>query len=242
MSIEHIDIGAICSSEPSIPWDTLQYEQLERWGLSSHIFHCNTVTCSHIPSIHSTSQVEHIIQQILRVAHPTATIHTLSVTQLATTQASLRPLQVLQTSDIIRPDGRIIGCIDTDIEGVLVSDQLRELATNPDSDHADLVDDHIGRQELLWQLFQGLVVGGPLCQWEDTWHAYLAATKTAMRAMCDVAPHPSTGEPCITSTAWQVNSIDGEGLHVDGPHCQLIVTLCPASKTAKVWHVDWKAW
>lgn len=242
MSIERVDIGAICSSEPGIPWDTLQYEQLKRWGLSSNIFHCSTITVSHIPSTSSILQIESTIQQVLQVAYPSATIHAVTVAQLSTTQASLRPLQVLQNSDIIREDGRITGCIDTDIEGALVSDQLRELAANPASEHAALVDDHIGRQELLWQLFQGLVVGGPLCQWEDTWHAYLAATKTAMRAMCDVAPHPGTGEPHITSTAWQVSSIDGEGLHVDGPHCQLIVTLCPASKTAKIWHVDWKAW
>lgn len=238
-----MDIGAICSGEPGIPWDAQQREQLERWGLSPPIFQCSTVTVSHIPPASSSAQqVEHAIQQVLQAAYPSAAIHAVTAAQLSTAQASLRPLQALQNSAIVREDGRIVGCMDTDIDGVLVSDRLRELAANPDSEHADLVDDHIGRQELLWQLFQGLVVGGPLCQWEDTWDAYLAATKTAMRALCDVAPHPGTGEPHITSTAWQVSSIEGEGLRVDSPHCQLIVALCPASKAAKVWHVDWQAW
>ena len=58
-----------------------------------------------------------------------------------------------------------------------MSDRLRELLLNPDSDNADVFHPD-QRQELLFHVFRALCVGGGVCQPDDRLEAYTQATKT----------------------------------------------------------------
>lgn len=86
------------------------------------------------------------------------------------TQRKNRPAGVVSKS------GNIRGCFPDVFEGVTVSDKLRELLVNPDSENADAFSED-QQQELLFHVFRALSVGGGVCQSDDNLEPYTVATK-----------------------------------------------------------------
>lgn len=82
--------------------------------------------------------------------------------------------------------GNIRGCFDDVFDGVSVSDKLRELLVNPDSENADVFSPDQQR-ELIFHIFKALCVGGAICQPDDRLEDYTGATKTLykVRPRCD---------------------------------------------------------
>jgi hypothetical protein len=101
-------------------------------------------------------------------------------------------------------EGYIRKCLDEDFHGVLVSrnaptgalemarlkadpklhcslrkvsDKLREMLVNEDSENCNVFGEEEQR-ELIFQIFKLLAIGGGMCQCEDTVNPYLDATKT----------------------------------------------------------------
>lgn len=72
--------------------------------------------------------------------------------------------------------GSIRGCFPDVFEGVTVSDKLRELLVNPESENADAFSKN-QQQELLYHVFRALSVGGGVCQPDDNLEPYTVATK-----------------------------------------------------------------
>jgi hypothetical protein len=62
-----------------------------------------------------------------------------------------------------------------------VSDRLRDLLVNPDSESAGLFSDE-EQNEFIFHLFTLLCVGGGMCQSEDSVNGYLHVTKTLYKA------------------------------------------------------------
>lgn len=77
--------------------------------------------------------------------------------------------------------GSIRGCYDNVFDGISVSDKLRELLANPDSENA--ADDAGGvfspqqKHELIFHVFKALCIGGAVCQPDDRLEKYTHATK-----------------------------------------------------------------
>lgn len=82
-----------------------------------------------------------------------------------------------QIAGIVNDSGDIRGCYHDVFDGITVSDKLRELLVNSDSENADTfsLDE---QQELLFHVFRALCVGGGVCQPDDRLDAYTRATKT----------------------------------------------------------------
>lgn len=62
-----------------------------------------------------------------------------------------------------------------------MSDRLRDLLVNPDSESAGLFSDE-EQNEFIFHLFTLLCVGGGMCQSEDSVNGYLHVTKTLYKA------------------------------------------------------------
>lgn len=62
-------------------------------------------------------------------------------------------------------------------DGVTVSDKLRELLVNPESENTNLVFSPDQQRELLFHVFKALCVGGAICQPDERLEAYTQATK-----------------------------------------------------------------
>lgn len=76
--------------------------------------------------------------------------------------------------------GRIRGCYEETFDGLSVSDKLREILVNPDSEDAGVFTPDQER-ELLFHLFKALCIGGAICQPHDHLDSYTAAAKAVYK-------------------------------------------------------------
>lgn len=84
---------------------------------------------------------------------------------------------LLNMLGIVRSTG-IIGRCEMDIvNGFDITDKLRRGLIVEDSDEYQKLKKNIDKKEFIFQLFQLLVLGGPLNQYEDTIEPYLQITK-----------------------------------------------------------------
>lgn len=83
---------------------------------------------------------------------------------------------------IVGDSGNIRGCYSDVFDGVTVSDKLRELLVNPESENADVFSADQTRQ-LLFHVFKTLCVGGGVCQPDDRLEAYTQATKALYKVI-----------------------------------------------------------
>ncbi|OQR92816.1 hypothetical protein ACHHYP_03180 [Achlya hypogyna] len=92
--------------------------------------------------------------------------------------------------DLVSNGGYLRKCIDEVYDHCTVSDTVREMLVNPDSDHADVFS-KADQAELIFQIFKRLATGGAMCQSDETLAPYLDTTKRIYKALAAVrkAPH-----------------------------------------------------
>lgn len=79
---------------------------------------------------------------------------------------------------------------------------------NPDSENADVLED-FEKEEFLVQLFRRLVVGGSMCQFEDSVDLYLDCTRQLYKEVMSVRKNPTTKEISTVSFVYRVASVEG---------------------------------
>ncbi|GIL72207.1 hypothetical protein Vretifemale_2587, partial [Volvox reticuliferus] len=114
------------------------------------------------------------IQEAFQVLHPGGTWSGLdckiSRVVVSVVPASLTRLDIFDklmasSPTIVRANGDIAKCMDDVREGFQISDLIRDLLLNEDSENAGLYSNE-ERDELLWRLFEHMVLGGACCQFE----------------------------------------------------------------------------
>ncbi|CAB1099951.1 unnamed protein product [Ectocarpus sp. CCAP 1310/34] len=98
-----------------------------------------------------------------------------------------------QGERIVSKSGNIRGCFPDVFDGVTVSDKLRELLVNPDSENADAFSP-AQQEELLFHVFRVLAVGGGVCQPDDSLEPYTKAAKALYKDLVSVHKNASTGK------------------------------------------------
>ncbi|EFJ52435.1 hypothetical protein VOLCADRAFT_120268 [Volvox carteri f. nagariensis] len=110
---------------------------------------------------------------------------------------------------IVRPNGDIAKCMDNVREGFQISDLLRDLLLNEDSENAGLYSAE-ERDELLWRLFEHMVLGGSCCQFEDKLEPYVETSKRLYKELVSALKDPGTGKIHVASVVYKVNAVHGE--------------------------------
>ncbi|PNW75890.1 hypothetical protein CHLRE_12g556300v5 [Chlamydomonas reinhardtii] len=110
---------------------------------------------------------------------------------------------------IVRSNGDIGKCMEDNREGFQVSDQLRELILVEESEHAALFSE-AERDELLWRLFEHVVLGGACCQFEDKVEPYVETSKRLYKELVCAQKDPATGKVQTVSAVYKINSIQGD--------------------------------
>lgn len=64
------------------------------------------------------------------------------------------------------------------------------------------------RKELLFKLFQLLVVGGSMNQYEDLIAPYLDCTRTLYKSLVNVRKNAQTNDIFVETNVYQINKID----------------------------------
>lgn len=97
-------------------------------------------------------------------------------TKLSSTVMSLDFFDRLEDANIVGSDGRLMGCYDEVFNGITVSDKLREMFLNADSENAAVYSES-EKKEIIYKLLRLFAVGGSLCQPDHAIERYLELTK-----------------------------------------------------------------
>ncbi|XP_017199203.1 cilia- and flagella-associated protein 300 isoform X2 [Oryctolagus cuniculus] len=91
-------------------------------------------------------------------------------------QLSMSFFDRLYDENIVRDSGHIVKCLDSFCDPFLISDELRKVLLEEDSEKYEVFSQP-DREEFLFCLFKHLCLGGSLCQYEDEIYPYLETTK-----------------------------------------------------------------
>jgi hypothetical protein len=141
--------------------------------------------------------------------------------------------------NLVSSTGYLRKCMDDTYDGVHVSESLRECLVNENSEHAvDLIYDDAERDEFIFRIFRHLVVGGAMCQPDETWGDYLVATKDVYRNLVSVHKSTKTGKVEVSSRIYELRSVEGnfELFQAGSPHNVCFVVVDPAKHTITCWY------
>uniref|UniRef100_H2ZFX6 Cilia- and flagella-associated protein 300 n=1 Tax=Ciona savignyi TaxID=51511 RepID=H2ZFX6_CIOSA len=139
-----------------------------------------------------------------------ASAHEVSSEELNCTVTSLNFFDKLKEEGIVRESGAICKCFDEFYEGVTISDELRKMILLEDSDNFECYNE-MERKEYIFKLFSHLVIGGPICQFEDNIQPYLDVTKSLYKDLVCVQRNSETKEMMVMTKAYKVKIMDLKG-------------------------------
>lgn len=124
-----------------------------------------------------------------------------------------------------------------------MGDRLRYALAFEESEYYEVFDDQM-RNEFIFRIFQHLVLGGSLCQYEDTAKEYLEETQKFYKDMVTVYKDSETDEIKVGSLVFQIKKIDDTEVFGDSDHPQnwLYVIVDPIHWHVNVWYHQWKSW
>jgi len=110
---------------------------------------------------------------------------------------------------IAKESGDINKCFDDFIQGFSISDNLRQMLMNEDSDvYCEF--NETEREEFLFLLFSHICLGGEHCQYEDNVKPYLNMSKSLYKDLISVQKDPETKELSILSHVFKVSCYDDQ--------------------------------
>jgi hypothetical protein len=148
----------------------------------------------------------------------------------------------LDEAGVTGPGGRLMGCYDEVFDGITVTDKLREMLLNEDSENAYTYSDD-EKNEIIYKLFKLFVVGGSLCQADTTIERYLAITKSLYKELITVYRDAKTEEVQIAGRVYQLSKVSGLVLFQDdpdSPHNSLFLVVDPLTKMVTVLKYSYK--
>jgi len=130
--------------------------------------------------------------------------------------------------------GAVRGMADEEFAGKVVSDCLREMLANPDSEKAGLFKEE-DRDELIFHLFKLLCLGGAISQPDDQVSPYLDTTKLLYKDAVSVYRCAKTREIKAGARAYVVDST-ASGLFPNpgSPHNFCLVVVNPLLRQATI--------
>ncbi|XP_002708636.1 cilia- and flagella-associated protein 300 isoform X1 [Oryctolagus cuniculus] len=126
-------------------------------------------------------------------------------------QLSMSFFDRLYDENIVRDSGHIVKCLDSFCDPFLISDELRKVLLEEDSEKYEVFSQP-DREEFLFCLFKHLCLGGSLCQYEDEIYPYLETTKFIYKDLVSVRKNPQTKKIQITSSVFKVTAYDYAGM------------------------------
>ncbi|ESP04752.1 hypothetical protein LOTGIDRAFT_229887 [Lottia gigantea] len=111
----------------------------------------------------------------------------------------------LHDNNIVRESGAICKCLDEFYEDFTISDELRKMLLQEDSDHYDTYSES-DREQFLFCLFKHVCLGGQVCQYEDDIKPYLDMTKDIYKDLISVQKNSETKVLNIISSVFKVTA------------------------------------
>jgi len=128
--------------------------------------------------------------------------------QISTKETSMGLLERLEDKEIgaIGANGHIKGRLDEFIGDITVNNVIREVLFMEESDLYDTYSD-AERKEFLFRIFQHLILGGAVNQYDDNIDGYLKATKAVYRDLLSAKKRETDGEVEISSIVLEIKNL-----------------------------------
>jgi hypothetical protein len=95
----------------------------------------------------------------------------------------------------------IVKCFQDERDGFIIQDRLRELIlAAEDSDNAGVIEE-ADQQQFLWLIFEHLVLGSSMNQFEDSAEVYVDLSKRLYKDLVTCASAPCLHLPCAAARA-----------------------------------------
>ena len=160
---------------------------------------------------------------------------------LSTRATNMDLFDVMYENDIVTLDtGYIHQDYDIYVEDITVSDKLKQALLVEDSE-AYSVFSQDQRDEFLFHIFKRLVIGGSLCQYENTVEPYLEMTKDFYKDIVSAAKEPETNKIYIRSVPVEILSIEKSNIYKKKNHPQnfFYVIIDPYQRYVHLWYHNW---
>jgi hypothetical protein len=160
---------------------------------------------------------------------------------LNTRATNMDIFDTLYENDIVTLDtGYIHQDYDVYVEDITISDKLKQAMLVEDSE-AYSVFSQDQRDEFLFHIFKRIVVGGSLCQYENTIEPYLEMTKAFYKDIVSAAKEPETNKIYIRSVPVEILSIEKSNIYKKKYHPQnfFYVIIDPYQRYVHLWYHNW---
>ena len=160
---------------------------------------------------------------------------------LHTQATNMDIFDILYESDIVTVDtGYIHQDYDVYVEDITVSDKLKQALLVEESE-AYSVFNQEQRDEFLFHIFKRIVVGGSLCQYENTIEPYLEMTKNFYKDIVSAAKDPESNKIYIRSVPVEILTIEKSNLYKKKNHPQnfFYVIIDPYQRYVHLWYHNW---
>lgn len=190
----------------------------------------------------NSAEVRRAFPPINSAAH-TEVVTDVKFTELRVRLTSMDLFDRLRDAGKVDDTGSIRKMIPDYLDGIEVADRVREVLVVEESEDYGLFTAE-DRSEFLFQVFEHLVLGGGLCQYEDEINAYLDTAKGLYKDLVAVGKDQASGELRVLS---RVYSLQGSSDFDPFPemHRQnfLYVAVDPSYRHVNLWWNKWQsAW
>lgn len=176
-------------------------------------------------------------------AHFSSTVDSVQSERLSTEVVNMGFFDILCERDITTQTGYIKKEPDEYLEGMQMGDRLRYSLAFQESEHYEVFTDEM-RKEFIFRIFQHLVLGGSLCQYEDSVNEYLTQTQLFYKDLMSVYKDTETDSIKVGSLVFQITGVDENPLFGDSEHPQnwAYVIIDPIHWHVNVWYHKWQSW
>jgi len=161
--------------------------------------------------------------------------------KLSTRATNLDIFNTVYESDICNEDnGYIKKDFDDYLEDIQISDKLKQALLIEDSENYCAFTEEV-RKEFLFHIFKRIVIGGSLCQYEDSIYEYLNMTKSFYKDLVSASKDPDSKEIYIRSTVVQIFDIEKQNIFKIKNHPQnfFYVIIDPYQRCVHLWYHKW---
>ncbi|KAL4436057.1 hypothetical protein ABPG74_022292 [Tetrahymena malaccensis] len=128
------------------------------------------------------------------------------------------------------------------VEEIQINDLVRECLIKEESEHYELFSED-DRKQFLFRLFQLVVLGGQMCQWEEKLSIYLDATKHLYKNLVTARKDSATDNIYIDSFVYEIQALDKSYKKGNNPQDVLYVVVSPSIRMLHVVQNTWvKVW
>lgn len=113
----------------------------------------------------------------------------------------------LEEKDVVTSSGYIRRQMDQFIAGLTVSDLLKDMMVNDDSEYVEVFSDE-EKDEFLYHILRRCVIGGPLCQPSDSIKDYLEPIKEFYKGLMTVHKSNQTKDTEVSSWVYEIQDLN----------------------------------